>query len=130
MFSWKLLFILQEWADNNRFIRVMPNTPSAVGEAASGMTFCCPKHKISFLPAILEFHPFSCIPFSFLDLLFMLVAVLQFSWGFGDELLFTWMKDFRCLKYFCFIKYHCRASIYLVFYKPNSSTIKEIFSLA
>ncbi|KAL5546505.1 hypothetical protein UlMin_006192 [Ulmus minor] len=29
---------LQEWADNNRFIRVMPNTPSAVGEAASVMS--------------------------------------------------------------------------------------------
>ncbi|CAB4286488.1 unnamed protein product [Prunus armeniaca] len=26
---------LQEWAGNSRFIRVMPNTPSAVGEAAS-----------------------------------------------------------------------------------------------
>lgn len=26
---------LQDWAGNNRFIRVMPNTPAAVGEAAS-----------------------------------------------------------------------------------------------
>ncbi|KAL5546499.1 hypothetical protein UlMin_006186 [Ulmus minor] len=30
---------LQEWADNNRFIRVMPNTPSAVGEAESVFHF-------------------------------------------------------------------------------------------
>ncbi|CAH9100776.1 unnamed protein product [Cuscuta europaea] len=29
------LIDLQEWADNSRFIRVMPNTPAAVGEAAS-----------------------------------------------------------------------------------------------
>lgn len=29
---------LQEWAGHNRFIRVMPNTPSAVGEAASVMS--------------------------------------------------------------------------------------------
>ncbi|BBH07231.1 pyrroline-5- carboxylate reductase [Prunus dulcis] len=29
---------LQEWAGNSRFIRVMPNTPSAVGEAASVMS--------------------------------------------------------------------------------------------
>ncbi|XP_015900641.3 pyrroline-5-carboxylate reductase isoform X1 [Ziziphus jujuba] len=29
---------LQEWAGNNRFIRVMPNTPAAVGEAASVMS--------------------------------------------------------------------------------------------
>ncbi|OVA18960.1 Pyrroline-5-carboxylate reductase [Macleaya cordata] len=29
---------LQEWAGNNRFIRVMPNTPSAVGQAASVMS--------------------------------------------------------------------------------------------
>ncbi|XP_015900642.3 pyrroline-5-carboxylate reductase isoform X2 [Ziziphus jujuba] len=28
----------QEWAGNNRFIRVMPNTPAAVGEAASVMS--------------------------------------------------------------------------------------------
>ena len=30
---------IQEWAGQSRFIRVMPNTPSAVGEAASGITF-------------------------------------------------------------------------------------------
>ncbi|CAH9073672.1 unnamed protein product [Cuscuta europaea] len=29
------LIDLQEWAGNSRFIRVMPNTPAAVGEAAS-----------------------------------------------------------------------------------------------
>ncbi|XP_057719054.1 pyrroline-5-carboxylate reductase isoform X1 [Arachis stenosperma] len=29
---------LQEWAGHNRFIRVMPNTPAAVGEAASVMS--------------------------------------------------------------------------------------------
>ncbi|KAJ1404195.1 Pyrroline-5-carboxylate reductase [Sesbania bispinosa] len=29
---------LQEWSGNNRFIRVMPNTPAAVGEAASVMS--------------------------------------------------------------------------------------------
>ncbi|PON52314.1 Pyrroline-5-carboxylate reductase [Parasponia andersonii] len=29
---------LQEWAGNSRFIRVMPNTPAAVGEAASVMS--------------------------------------------------------------------------------------------
>ncbi|KHN30374.1 Pyrroline-5-carboxylate reductase [Glycine soja] len=29
---------LQEWAGNDRFIRVMPNTPAAVGEAASVMS--------------------------------------------------------------------------------------------
>ncbi|CAJ1914456.1 unnamed protein product [Sphenostylis stenocarpa] len=29
---------LQEWAGSNRFIRVMPNTPAAVGEAASVMS--------------------------------------------------------------------------------------------
>ncbi|EOY09056.1 Pyrroline-5-carboxylate reductase isoform 2, partial [Theobroma cacao] len=29
---------LQEWAGHGRFIRVMPNTPSAVGEAASVMS--------------------------------------------------------------------------------------------
>ncbi|KAF7819117.1 pyrroline-5-carboxylate reductase [Senna tora] len=28
---------LQEWAGHSRFIRVMPNTPAAVGEAASGI---------------------------------------------------------------------------------------------
>ncbi|KAL1554662.1 pyrroline-5-carboxylate reductase [Salvia divinorum] len=31
---------LQEWAGHSRFIRVMPNTPAAVGVAASGMPFC------------------------------------------------------------------------------------------
>lgn len=29
---------LQEWAGNDRFIRVMPNTPAAVGQAASVMS--------------------------------------------------------------------------------------------
>lgn len=29
---------LQEWAGHSRFIRVMPNTPAAVGEAASAMS--------------------------------------------------------------------------------------------
>jgi pyrroline-5-carboxylate reductase len=28
---------LQEWAGNSRFVRVMPNTPAAVGQAASGI---------------------------------------------------------------------------------------------
>ncbi|XP_057982238.1 pyrroline-5-carboxylate reductase-like [Malania oleifera] len=30
---------LQEWAGHSRFVRVMPNTPAAVGEAASGIMF-------------------------------------------------------------------------------------------
>lgn len=31
----------QNWAGHDRFIRVMPNTPAAVGEAASGIDFFC-----------------------------------------------------------------------------------------
>ncbi|KAJ4977946.1 hypothetical protein NE237_008726 [Protea cynaroides] len=42
---------LQEWAGHGRFIRVMPNTPAAVGEAASGNSFAVntflPCHFIS-----------------------------------------------------------------------------------
>lgn len=33
----KKLYFVQEWTGHSRFIRVMPNTPSAVGEAATGM---------------------------------------------------------------------------------------------
>ena len=29
-------FFIQEWAGHSRFIRVMPNTPAAVGKAATG----------------------------------------------------------------------------------------------
>lgn len=31
--------LYQEWAGHTRFIRVMPNTPAAVGQAASGIAF-------------------------------------------------------------------------------------------
>ena len=39
--------ILQEWSGQRRIIRVMPNTPAAVGQAASGEI--CLLHAFIFL---------------------------------------------------------------------------------